>query len=343
MPRSPVLLGLLAAALFGAATPASKRLLAELAPLQLSGLLYLGAALGTAPVAFRRGGRLALPGDRANRLRLAGAVALGGVLGPLLLLLGLRAAPAASVALWLNLELAATAILGALFFRDPLGRSGAIGALGVVAAAGVLAGGASSAGWSAAALVAAACVCWALDNHWTALLDGVPAATSTFWKGLAAGACSLSLGLLAAPWSAPPAATAAALGVGALCYGASISLYVSAAQGVGATRAQLLFACAPFFGVALSVAWLGESLGAAQLAAAALLIASLALVLRERHAHHHEHAALAHVHLHSHGDGHHLHAHATPAASGWHSHWHEHPPIAHSHPHWPDLHHRHGH
>ena len=71
MPRSPVLLGLLAAALFGAATPASKRLLIELTPLQLAGLLYLGAALGVAPAALRRGAALALPRDRRNRLRLA--------------------------------------------------------------------------------------------------------------------------------------------------------------------------------------------------------------------------------------------------------------------------------
>jgi drug/metabolite transporter (DMT)-like permease len=341
--RSPVLLALLSAALFGAATPASKHLLGELAPLQLAGLLYLGAALGVAPAALRGPARRALPRDRRNRLRLAGAVALGGVLGPLLLLLGLRAAPAASVSLWLNLELAATALLGALFFRDPLGPRGALGALGVVAAAVVLAGAQPTAGFVAGALVAAACLCWALDNHWTALLDGVPATTSTLWKGLAAGSTSLILGLLAAPWTATPAGVALALAVGALGYGVSISLYVSAAHGIGATRAQMLFASAPFFGVALSVAWLGETLAVPQLAAAALLAASLALVLGERHAHWHAHGALAHVHLHRHDDGHHLHSHPELPASGWHSHWHEHDPTAHAHPHWPALHHRHGH
>jgi len=331
------------AALFGAATPASKHLLADLTPLQLSGLLYLGAALGVAPAALRAPARRALPRDGRNRLRLAGAVALGGVLGPLLLLLGLRAAPAASVSLWLNLELAATALLGTLFFRDPLGPRGALGTLGVVAAAVVLAGAQPAAGFAAGALVAGACLCWALDNHWTALLDGVPATTSTLWKGLAAGSTSLILGLLAAPFTAQPAAVGFALAVGALGYGISISLYVSAAHGIGATRAQLLFASAPFFGFALSVAWLGEPLAAPQLAAAALLVASLALMLGERHAHRHAHAALAHVHLHRHDDGHHLHTHPALPASGWHSHWHEHDPLEHAHTHWPDLHHRHPH
>jgi hypothetical protein len=46
--RRPVVYALLAAALFGAATPASKVLLMGLTSFQLAGLLYLGAALGVA-------------------------------------------------------------------------------------------------------------------------------------------------------------------------------------------------------------------------------------------------------------------------------------------------------
>jgi hypothetical protein len=55
-PARLLALALASAALFGAATPASKALLADLSPFQLAGLLYLGAALGVAPVAWRRGG-----------------------------------------------------------------------------------------------------------------------------------------------------------------------------------------------------------------------------------------------------------------------------------------------
>jgi hypothetical protein len=46
-----LLLALVSAALFGAATPASKLLLVSLEPFQLAGLLYLGAALAMVPVA----------------------------------------------------------------------------------------------------------------------------------------------------------------------------------------------------------------------------------------------------------------------------------------------------
>src|SRR4029450_4280597 len=64
--RSALALALASAALFGAATPASKWLLAEVPPLQLAGLLYLGAGLGGGPPAARGapGGEWAWPPAR---------------------------------------------------------------------------------------------------------------------------------------------------------------------------------------------------------------------------------------------------------------------------------------
>jgi drug/metabolite transporter (DMT)-like permease len=301
-------MALLAAALFGAATPASKWLLGALTPLQLAGLLYLGAALGVAP-ALLRARSLALPRDGTERRRLVYAVILGGGLGPVLLLLGLRLASAASVALWLNLELAATALLGALWFRDRLGALGWLGAGVAVGAGLLLSSGEGAAGLAAGALVAAACLCWAFDNHWTALLDGVPAVATTFWKGAAAGLVNLALGVSLAPFEAPALSVGVALATGALCYGASIALYVTAAQALGATRAQVAFASAPLFGVGLAALWLGEPLTATQAASAVALALSVALVLRDRHGHAHTHEAIGHVHRHRHDDGHHLHAH----------------------------------
>jgi drug/metabolite transporter (DMT)-like permease len=338
----PVAIAMLAAALFGAAAPLCKWLLGALSPLQLAGLLYLGAALGVAPL-LRRGPRRLLPQGARGRLRLAGAVVCGGLLGPVLLLLGLRFASAASVSLWLNLELAATALLGAALFRDRLGAPGAAG-VALAAVAGVLlALGEGAAGAAAGALVAAACLCWALDNHWTALLDDVSAAATTFWKGAVAGSANLALGAALAPLEAEPALLVAALAGGALCYGASIALTITAAHALGATRAQVLFSTAPLFGVAISAAWLGEPITSAHLAAAAVLAVSAALVLRDRHAHLHRHEALAHVHRHRHDDGHHLHTHPGEPAEVEHSHWHDHGPLEHAHLHWPDLHHRHRH
>lgn len=337
-----VLLALLSAALFGAATPASKLLLVELPPFQLAGLLYIGAALVMLPSIVGRPHPVLTQIDAVNRRRLLGAVAAGGLLGPVLLLAALRLAPAGSVSLLLNLEMTATAVLGALLFHEPLSRGGWIGVSGIVAAGALLSGGAWP-GIAAALLVAAACLCWGLDNHLTAAIDGITPAVSTFYKGAVAGSVNLALGLAIAPLSATGWQIAAALTVGAFSYGVSIALYIRSAQQLGAVRAQALFASGPFVGAALSYALLGEVLDARSLIAATLLAGSAWLLFGDMHAHRHRHAAIEHVHSHRHDDGHHDHAHGDQWTGGRHSHPHRHEAMEHAHPHWPDLHHRHEH
>ncbi|MCK6507755.1 DMT family transporter [Myxococcota bacterium] len=334
---------LLAAALFGGSTPASKLLLdGAVGPLLLAGLLYLGAGLGTLPFAWS-GGSARRRRDPANLRRLAGAVLFGGVLGPVALLVGLRSAPSASVSLWLNLETTATALLAWAFFREHIGPRAAL-ANAMVLAAGLLL--ASPGGFSfapGALLVALACLCWGLDNNLTAVIDGYTPAQTTLAKGLVAGSLNLGLGL----WLEGPPASAwtvlAGLLVGALSYGASIVLYIRGAQQLGATRSQMWFATAPLFGVGAAWLFLGEPVLGVQLAAAAVMALALALVLGHRHDHAHVHPAVRHTHAHRHDDDHHDHTHPDLPADAWHTHEHAHEAREHRHPHAPDLHHRHAH
>jgi drug/metabolite transporter (DMT)-like permease len=339
-----IVIALISAALFGAATPASKTLLGDLSPFQLAGLLYLGAALGTLTVIIRRKAwhspwRM----DHRNQKFLLGAVTFGGIAGPVLLLLGLQIASAASVSMWLNLEMVATAILGRLVFHDHLGRYGWFGVAGIVAAGALLSIGDGVAGVYAGLLVAAACFCWGLDNHFTALIDAITPSQSTFWKGLVAGTVNLAIGLGLYGYDASIPMTFGALGVGIMSYGISITLYIGAAQGLGATRAQMFFASAPFFGVALSTIMLGESISSLQWIAAAILVISLPALFRDQHHHVHVHEETTHEHSHRHDDNHHRHEHPRLPASHRHTHRHKHERMEHAHPHWPDLHHRHRH
>src|SRR5512139_3959428 len=104
-PGVPLALG--SAALFGAAAPASKLLLGAMDPQLLAGLLYLGAGAGLAFVRLR-----AVIGDVAQEAPLRASdipwliavIVFGGVLGPLLLMVGLARTDAASGSLLLNLE-----------------------------------------------------------------------------------------------------------------------------------------------------------------------------------------------------------------------------------------------
>ena len=340
-------MAVLSAALFGAATPASKLLLGAFPAFQLAGLLYLGAALGVMPLLLRSRGIKGIKTpwslEKKNRWRLLGAIASGGILGPVFLLLGLQLASAASVSLWLNLELVATAVLGYFLFQDQLGRYGWIGVSGTVFAASLLSWGEGTAGVQAGLLVALACIAWGFDNHWTALIDGITPAESTFWKGLVAGTVNLSLGMAVQSYGGSVAVTLAGLGVGVLSYGASIVLYITSAQNLGATRSQLIFASAPFFGVAFSALAVREAISPIQVVAVSILIGSLAILFQDQHKHEHSHPTIAHEHLHRHDDSHHSHIHPGQPASLLHSHWHEHEAIAHAHSHLPDIHHRHQH
>jgi len=332
---------LVAAALFGAATPAAKTLLEDLGSFTAAGLLYLGAGLMALPFASSREVRGLRP-NPAQRRTLAGAIIAGGGVAPVLLLMGLHAAPAASVSLWLALELPATALLARALFAEHLGRR-TLEAVALAAGAGILL--ASPSGFQfawAGLLLAGAALAWGLDNNLTARVDGYTPSRYTVLKGLAAGSVNLAIGL--ATGHAPSARSAgAALLVGAIGYGGSLLLYVGASQRLGAVRAQVLFATSPLFGVALAWGWLGEPVGLVHLAAGALLAAAAALLLTEQHAHRHAHAAERHVHRHRHDDGHHDHRHRDLPAATSHVHPHRHAPLVHAHAHLPDVHHRHGH
>lgn len=212
----------------GASTPVGKFLLQAFSPTQLAGLLYLGAALGVSiPWLLSRGAGSGARLNRLNLFRLGGSILFGGILGPLFLLWGLLLASAASVSLWLNLEMVSTVLLGHLCFRDPLGRFGWMGAGLIALASLLLSWGEGAAGWQAGLFLVLACLCRGLDNHFTALIDGILPTQSTFWKGLAAGSTNLALGIWTSEFRGGPETVALALGTVALAYGAPASCSIS--------------------------------------------------------------------------------------------------------------------
>jgi len=338
----PLLLGLGAALLFGASTPAAKALLGTLHPFSLAGLLYLGASLGVLPWALR-----GLPSarrlHRKNLYRLGGAVLFGGIAGPLLLLSGLALAPASSVALWLGMETPATLVLGLLLFHEHVDRRSLLAAALITAAGVMIASPSSFSALVPAVLVVLACFAWGLDNQLTALIDGFTPSQSTLVKGLVAGTFNLGLGFALEGGVSASRFVLYALLVGALSYGASLVLYVAAAQQLGATRSQMLFATSPFWGLFLAWVTLGESILPAQVAAGSVMAFAIAVMHRERHAHSHAHEAQRHTHWHRHNDEHHDHVHESPPPKRGHTHEHTHEAVTHAHAHRPDLHHRHEH
>lgn len=332
-----------AALLFGAGTPLAKLLLAQASPWLLAGLLYLGSGLGLGAVRrLRRAPAVQL--SRAEWPWLAGAVLAGGVIGPVLLMLGLTRMPASGASLLLNAEGVLTALLAWLAFRENVDRRIALGMTAIALGAVVLSwpGQARFAGAWPALAVLGACLAWAVDNNLTRKVSLADASWIASVKGLAAGSINLALafGLGATLPRAP--VVAASLLVGFLAYGVSLTWFVLGLRHLGTARTGAYFSIAPFFGAVLAVA-LGEPVTVPLLLAGALMAVGIWLHLTERHSHEHTHEPLAHEHMHVH-DAHHRHRHDPPVPPGTrHSHWHQHEALTHTHPHFPDVHHRHKH
>lgn len=341
IPRRGVVRCLLAAVLFGASAPAASVLAGDMPTLVLAGLLYVGAALAVLPAVARH--RPTAAALRAGGRPLLIAVVFGGAIGPALLVGGLERIPAATASLLLNFELVATLALAVLVFREHLGGR-LIGAAAMVGFAGLLLVWEPGVAFDVGGLlVIGACVAWGIDNSVTARIDQLSPEQITFAKGAVAGTANLVFGLIvAAAWHVEARQIVGALLIGALGYGASITLWVKGARDLGAARGQVIFATAPFVGAVVAWTLLGESVTLAQVVAVPIAAVGVALSLRTAHEHAHRHETIDHVHEHSHDDVHHNHEHPQ-ASTGRHTHPHHHHPVEHIHPHLPDLHHRHTH
>ena len=342
-------MALASAALFGASTPLAKLLLGDgVDPWLLAGLLYLGSGLGLGTVHLLRGA-FGIPASEAPLRRgdvpwLMLVVLTGGVVGPLLLMLGLSRTPASSAALLLNVEGLATMAIAWIVFKENVDRRLLLGALAILAGAVLLSwqGGPAGVGLGALAIIGA-CVAWGIDNNLTRKLSSADPVQIAAIKGLVAGTVNLGLALtrgVALP--APPILAGAGV-VGFFGYGVSLVLFVLALRHLGTARTGAYFSTAPFLGTVLALVLFQEPVTIQLLAAALLMAIGLYLHLAERHEHEHAHETLDHEHRHVH-DEHHQHEHGPNVPAGEsHTHPHRHTPMVHRHPHFPDLHHRHGH
>ncbi len=342
-------LALASAALFGASTPIAKVLLGQgISPWLLAGLLYLGSGVGLSAVQVGRR-MLGLPSTEAA-LRygdlgwLALVVMTGGIIGPVLLMIGLQTTPASSASLLLNLESLATMAIAWVVFRENVDRRLLAGAAALLAGAILLSWQGGPQGFDIGALaIAGACLAWGIDNNLTRRLSGADPVQIALIKGLAAGTVNLVLGFGTIGSPTFSIALGAAALVGFLGYGVSLVLFVLALRHLGAARTGAYFSTAPFIGAVFAVPMLNEPVTASLVGAGILMGVGLYLHLSEVHEHEHEHETIEHEHRHTH-DAHHQHTHdANDPGGDPHNHWHRHRPMTHKHPHYPDLHHRHGH
>ena len=349
--RRGIPLALAAAALFGLSTPFSKTLIGSARPQLIAGLLYLGSGVGLGSywvLARSKRGDNETPLTRRDLPWLAGAIMAGGIIAPVLLMLGLSRTRASGASLLLNLEGVFTALLAWFAFRENFDRRIALGMLAILSGAAVLSwqGEFRLGGAIGPLLVAGACFAWGVDNNLTQRVSASDPVQTTALKGVVAGVVNTAIALMLGAGWPRPLSVLAAMTLGLVSYGLSLVLYVRALRLLGTARTGAYFAIAPFAGAVLSLLVWRDPITPALLAAAALMGAGVWLHVSERHVHEHAHHATAHDHAHVH-DEHHQHAHGPddPAVADPlpHRHWHEHTRLVHTHAHYPDIHHRHDH
>jgi drug/metabolite transporter (DMT)-like permease len=348
MEKGPLLYVMASAALFGISAPVAKVLLTDVPPVALAALLYLGAFIGLSLISAARAAITPREARSAPLVRkdvpwLLGAVAAGGVVAPIALMVGLTSVTGFAASLLLNLEGVSTALIAVAVFREHAGGR-LWAALLLMTTAGVLLAwdpGQGGLGAIGPILIVLAMVCWGIDNNLTRQISGRDPVRIAQVKGIMAGGTSLAIALLLG-WSvALTPSLLLALLLGALSYGVSLVLFIKALEGMGSSRTGAFFSLGPFVGAAVSIAFLGDEVTVPFFAAAVLMAVGVGALVAERHSHKHRHEEVVHEHLHS-SDPHHRHPHPD-GMTGPHSHEHVHEAVVHSHVHWPDQHHRHEH
>jgi len=195
--------------------------------------------------------------------------------------------------------------------------------------------------WPTLAILGA-CFAWGVDNNLTRKIALTDATWIASVKGLVSGVANLTLAFALGAAMPAMSTVAAAMLVGLLAYGISLTLFVTSLRHLGTARTGAYFSIAPFFGALLAVL-MGDEVTLPLCIAAILMAIGVWLHLTERHEHEHSHEMVSHDHEHTH-DEHHQHQHdipVTPGATHRHPHWHQ--PERHVHSHFPDTHHRHNH
>ena len=308
-----VTVALAAATLFGASTPVAKVLLGAVDPVLLAGLLYLGSGSGLFVWQWLRRWRREQASREAGLTRrdlpwLTSTILTGGVVAPVLLMLGLAVTPASSASLLLNLEGVLTTILAWWVFKEHYDRRLVWGMAAIAAGGFVLSwGGRLELHFSVGTIaIVGACLAWAIDNNVTRKLAAGDPVQIAGIKGLVAGMVNLVIASGAGAALPSACIVLAAAVVGVLGYGVSLVLFILALRHIGTARTGAYFSLAPFVGATMAIFLLGDHITIRLLTAAALMGLGTWLHVTERHEHSHWHEPLEHEHGHSH-DAHHPH------------------------------------
>jgi drug/metabolite transporter (DMT)-like permease len=254
--RNPVAAIITASLLFGIATPVLKILLVAVKPVLLVALLSAGAGGGILCWLLINRQALAFPTlQGSDRYRLLGTVVIGGLVAPLVQFISLSATPAATASLLLNFEIVSTVFFAYLLFHEPLDRKIMVALVAVLCGSILLSwNGSGSFDFSVGACgIILSCLLWGLDNNLMGRIAGLSPELIVVVKALSGGSIALLLVLLLNDPFPAGEIIVVALTVGFLSLGVGLVLLISALRAMGAARAGVVYATAPFIGCITSL------------------------------------------------------------------------------------------
>lgn len=262
--KKGIFLAILAAFLYALSSPISKILLDYVPSTMLAGLLYIGAGLGMAVVAFLRKkfNKENAKEEKLTKKELPFTIAmiLLDIIAPISLLFGLKYTTSANASLLNNFEIVATAIIAFAVFKEKISFRLWIGIILVTLSCALLSvedlEGLKLSYGSLFILLAA--LCWGLENNCTRKISSKDPLEIVLLKGIFSGFGSLIIGFVIGERITVLWAVLVALVLGFFAYGLSIFFYVYAQRILGAARTGAYYALAPFIGTVLSLIIFGE-------------------------------------------------------------------------------------
>src|SRR5215212_2316881 len=235
-----------AAVLFGASAPLAKGLLVDASPQLIAGLLYLGSGAGLAIVSAvfsQRNVARSAPITTRDWGWLGSAILFGGVIGPVLLMIGLSRTPASTASLLLNLEGVLTAVIAWTVFKENVDRRIAIG-MTLIVVGGAILSWEGRLGWGGIRgplAVVAACACSAIDNNMTQKVSASDPVRIAMLKGLTAGTINVLIAVALGARFPGIAHLSSALVVGFFGYGLSLGSFCRRSQATRNCAHQRVF------------------------------------------------------------------------------------------------------
>lgn len=276
----------LAAALYAISTPVSKILLKEMSPMMMAAFLYLGAGIGMVILGwFRKKIQKENEEMRLNKKDLPYTVAMVvlDIAAPIFLMCGLTKTTASNVSLLNNFEIVATAIIALFVFKEEINKRLWLAIVLVTISSIILSvDDASSFSFSIGSVyVLIACVCWGVENNCARMISGKDPLQIVTIKGFGSGLGSLVIALSIGERLDSLTYIPAVLLLGFVAYGLSIFYYTYAQRVIGAAKTSTYYAVAPFIGVALSLAVLGEKPNLQFFIALAIMICGVYLASKD--------------------------------------------------------------